>query len=139
MITSWAIEGYPFTVPQLRSYSLDFSASTENSAGQGYWFALDAKKENEVLLHLKLPPGIDGREQTGSPYKSKTLTFRFLDWLPRASVTDAVKASQAERDGHSQRAEQLRFRAAKFADMHGQLMNTIQFQHVTYQLSKLRK
>ena len=34
---SWVKNGYPFTVPQLRSYTLDFSASTENSIGQGYW------------------------------------------------------------------------------------------------------
>ena len=30
-IQSWVKSGYPFTLPQLRSYSLDFSASTENS------------------------------------------------------------------------------------------------------------
>ncbi len=30
-IQSWAKSGYPFTLPRLRSYSLDFSASTENS------------------------------------------------------------------------------------------------------------
>jgi hypothetical protein len=56
----WKSKDYPFTVPQLRSYSLDFSASTENSTGQGYWFTLNPERENEILLHLKLPPGIDG-------------------------------------------------------------------------------
>ncbi len=137
-IKSWAKIGYSFTIPQLRRYSLDFSASTENSIGQGYWFTLDSEKENEVLLHLKLPPGIEGREQTDSPYKSKTLTFRFLDWLPRAATEDSVKANRAKKNGHFQRAEQVRFRAAKFADMHEQLMNTIQFQHVTHQLSRLK-
>jgi len=137
-IKSWAKDGYPFAIPQLRSYSLDFSASTENSTSQGYWFSLDPERENEVLLHLKLPPGIDGREQIDSPYKSKTLTFRFLDWLPRAATEDTVKANRAKKISHLNRVEQLRFRAAKFLDMHEQLMNTIQFQHVTHQLSRLK-
>jgi len=138
-VTSWVKNGYPFTVPQLRKYSLDFSASTENSTGQGYWFTLDTEKENEVLLHLKLPPGIDGREQKKSLYKSKTLTFRFLDWLPRAASEDTTKANRAKKVGHFQRSEQLSFRAAKFEDMHEQLMKTIQFQHVTHQLSRLKR
>lgn len=138
-VKSWVKIGYSFTVPQLRSYSLDFSASTENSTGQGYWFTPDPEKENEVLLHLKLPPGIDGKEQKDSPYKSNTLTFRFLDWLPRAAAEDAVKANRAKKTGHFHRAQQLRFRAAKFEDMHEQLMNTVQFQHVTHQLSRLKK
>ncbi|MBE0526134.1 MAG: hypothetical protein IH631_04280, partial [Candidatus Thorarchaeota archaeon] len=138
MISSWTKNGYPFTIPQLRSHSLDFSASTENSTGQGYWFSLDSEKENEVLLHLKLPPGIDGNEQKDSPYKSNTLTFRFLDWLPRAASEDTGKAKRAKKTGHFHRAQQLSFRAAKFEDMHEQLMNTIQFQHVTHQLSRLR-
>ncbi|MHA1863892.1 MAG: zinc ribbon domain-containing protein [Candidatus Thorarchaeota archaeon] len=138
-ISSWVKNGYPFTVPQLKSYSLDFSASTENSTGQGYWFSLDSERENEVLLHLKLPPGIDGDAQKDSPYKSNTLTFRFLDWLPRAASEDIVKAKRAKKTGYFHRAQQLRFRAAKFEDMHEQLMNTIQFQHVTHQLSRLRQ
>jgi transposase len=138
-VKSWSKDGYPFVIPQLRRYSLDFSASTENSTGQGYWFSLDPEKENEVLLHLKLPPGIDGKEQKDSPYKSNTLTFGFLDWLPRAAAEDTAKADWAEKNGHFQRAEQLRFRAAKFEDMHEQLMNTIQFQHVTRQLSRLKQ
>lgn len=137
-ITSWVKNGYSFTVPQLKSYSLDFSASTENSTGQGYWFSLDSEKENEVLLHLKLPPGIDGTEQKDSPYKSNTLTFRFLDWLPRAASEDTGKAKRAKKTGHFHRAQQLSFRAAKFEDMHEQLMNTIQFQHVTHQLTMLK-
>jgi len=138
-IARWAKNGYPFTVPKLKSYSLDFSASTENSTGQGYWFSRDSEKENEVLLHLKLPPGIDGKEQKDSPYKSKTLTFRFLDWLPRAAAEDTTKAKRAKKTGHFHRTQQLSFRAAKFEDMHEQLMNTIQFQHVTHQLSRLRQ
>ncbi len=138
-IKEWVKDGYPFTVPLLRSNSLDFSASTENSMGQGYWFSLNPERENEVLLHLKLPPGIDGMEQKDSPYKSNTLTFRFLDWLPRASSEDTFKAHCAERNHNLHRAEQLRFRASKFEDMHEQLMNTIQFQHVTHQLSRLKR
>jgi len=138
-LRSWAKNGYSFTVPQLRSLSLDFSASTENSTGQGYWFTLDPERENEIMLHLKLPPGIDGREHSDSPYKSKTLTFRFLDWLPRAAAKDADKADRAEETGDYHRGEQLRFRAAKFSDMHEQLMNTIQFQHVAHRLSRMRK
>lgn len=133
----WQNKGYPFTVPQLKRFSLDFSASTENSTGQGYWFTLDNERENEVLLHLKLPPGIDGTHHDTSPYKGKTLTFRFLDWLPRATISDSEKAIQAETKGDCQRAEQLRFRAAKFEDMHQQLMNTIEIQHLTHRNKKL--
>jgi len=92
LVKHWVKKGYPFSNPQLRSYSLDFSASTENSTGQGYWFTLDNERENEILLHLKLPPGIDGTPNDESPYKEKTLTFRFLDWLPRAASNDRRKA-----------------------------------------------
>ncbi len=138
-ISSWVKNGFPFNVPQLKSFSLDFSASTENSTGQGYWFSLDSERENEVLLHLKLPPGIDGEAQKDSPYKANTLTFRFLDWLPRAASEDTTKAKRAKKTGHFHRAQQLSFRAAKFEDMHEQLMNTIQFQHVTHQLSRLSR
>jgi IS605 OrfB family transposase len=138
LLANWVKRGYPFTIPQLRSYSLDFSASTENSTGQGYWFTLDEQRENEMLLHLKLPPGIDGREHDESPYKSKTLTLRFLDWLPRAASQDRRKATSAEEQGDFHRAEQLRFREAKFSDMHRQLINTIQFQHSRHRLSRLK-
>ena len=137
-LQNWKKKGYPFTAPKLRSYSLDFSASTENSTGQGYWFTLDPEKENEVLLNLKLPPGISGTHHESFPYKSKTLTFRFLDWLPRAAHEDSEKAQRAEDDGDLPRAEKLRFRAAKFNDMHQQLRNTIELQHLTHKLSRLR-
>ncbi len=138
-IHKWKSKGYSFTVPKLRKYSLDFSASTENSTGQGYWFTLDPDKENEVLLHLKLPPGIDGTHPDASPYRSKTLTFRFLDWLPRAVSEDSEKVQRAEEMENLPRAECLRFRAAKFDDMHQQLRNTIELQHLTYRISKLRQ
>jgi hypothetical protein len=139
LVKHWVKKGYPFTTPQLRSYSLDFSASTENSTGQGYWFTLDNERENEILLHLKLPPGIDGRTHDDSPYKARTLTFRFFDWLPRAANNDRRKAHTAEECGQLHRAESLTFRAAKFEDMHHQLMNTIQFQHTAHRLSKLKQ
>jgi len=134
----WKSKGYPFTVPQLRKYCLDFSASTENSTGQGYWFTLDPDRENEVLLHLKLPPGVDGTHPDGSPYRSKTLTFRFLDWLPLAANEDSEKAQRSEELEDHPRAEQFRFRAAKFEDMHQQLRNTIELQCLTHKLTRLR-
>ena len=141
LVKHWVKKGYPFSTPQLRSYSLDFSASTENSTGQGYWFTLDNDRENEILMHLKLPPGIDGTPNDESPYKEKTLTFRFLNWLPRAASIDSRKAETAREKREKNRAESLTFRAAKFNDMHDQLMNTIQFQHTAHNLAglKLRK
>ncbi len=137
-VQEWKVKGYPFTVPRLKNYSLDFSASTENSIGQGYWFSIDQERENEILLHLKLPPGIDGIQSEHTLYKSKTLTFRFLNWLPRASSEDRNKVVIAEKKGDVHRAERLRFRAAKFEDMDKQLMNTIGFQHTAYRLKKMR-
>ncbi len=139
LLKGWMKNGYPFTTPQLKSYSLDFSASTENSIGQGYWFSLDEERENEILLNLKLPPGIDGKDHETSPYKSKTLSFRFLDWLPRAVAHDRRKAAEARQNGDNHRVEQLNFRAAKFEDMHQQFMNTIQFQHNAHRLNRLKQ
>ncbi len=138
LISDWKKNGYPFTTPQLKSYSLDFSASSGNGTGQGYWFTLDSERENEVLVHLKLPPGIDGNDHTDSPYKNKTLSFRFLDWLSRAAGDDRIKSETAREKGDLHRVEQLEFRAAKFQDMHQQLMNTIQFQHVAHRLARLK-
>jgi len=138
-IEHWVKKGYPFSTPQLRSYSLDFSASTENSTSQGYWFTLDIERENEILMHLKLPPGIEGTPHDDSPNKEKTLTFRFLDWLPRAASNDRRKAETARKKRENNRAESLTFRAAKFEDMHHQLMNTIQFQHSAHSLARLKQ
>jgi transposase len=137
-IKTWMSKGYPFSVPCLRSHSLDFSASTENSPGQGYWFSVDEKRENEILFHIKLPPGIDGTHHERSPYKGKTLTFRFLDWMPRAAIKDKVKGLRAKDNGDSHRYLRLKFRAAMFEDMHRQLMNTIEIQQLNYKLSKLK-
>jgi len=139
LIEHWVKKGYSFSTPQLRSYSLDFSASTENSTGQGYWFTLDNERENEILMHLKLPPGIDGTPHDDSPYKGKTLTFRFLDWLPRAAHNDRRKAEIARKKHEKNRAESLSFRAAKFEDMHTQLMNTLYFQHTAHKLARLKQ
>jgi hypothetical protein len=138
-IQLWNTQGYPFTVPQLRKQSLDYSASTENSVTQGYWFALDEQKENEVLLYIKLPPGIDGMCTDGSPYANRTLTFRFLDWLPRAALKARKAAETAKEQGKTARAAQLAFRAAKLEDQHQQLKNTVQLQHVVYGLSRLKQ
>jgi hypothetical protein len=138
-ISVWVKKGYPFTVPQLRRYCLDFSASTENSTGQGYWFTMDDERQNEVLLHLKLPPGIDGTHHEDSPYRGKTLTLRFLNWLPRKVSDDRLKALRAQQDGDITRAEKLTFRAAKFEDMYTQLLNTIRLQHLTHRLSRLKQ
>lgn len=138
-VKSWARDGYPFSIPQLRSQSLDFSASTENSTGQGYWFTMDEERENEILLYLKLPPGIDGIQHEDSPHNAKTLTLRFLDWLPSASSIDRRNGELAKEKSDVHRAEGLTFRAAKFEDMHQQLMNTIQFQHITHRLARLKQ
>ncbi len=139
LLKDWKTDGYPFITPHLKNYSLDFSASTENSIGQGYWFSQDKERENELLLHLKLPAGIDGAEHETSPYKSKTLTFRFLDWLPRAAGQDRKKAATARENGYTHREEQLEFRAEKLSDMHQQLMNTLQFQHTSHRLARLKE
>ncbi len=69
----------------------------------------------------------------------KTLTFRFLDWLPRAVAHDRRKATTAREEGNTPRVEQLEFRAAKFEDMHQQLMNTIRFQHSAHKLHRLKQ
>ncbi|TFH10596.1 MAG: hypothetical protein E4H14_02205 [Candidatus Thorarchaeota archaeon] len=139
LVKQWVQKGYPFTAPQLRNHSLDFSASTENSIGQGYWFTQDSERENEILLHLKIPPGIDGKRHDDSPFKERTLTFRFLDWLPSAAISDRRKAENAKENGEIHQDESLTFRAAKFEDMHNQLMNTIQFQHTAHRLTKMKQ
>ncbi|MGY5875107.1 MAG: transposase [Candidatus Thorarchaeota archaeon] len=138
-VKEWVQDGYPFTIPYLRSHSLDFSASTENSPGQGYWFTCDSERENEILFHIKLPPGIDGTHHEDSSFKGKTLTLRFLDWMPRAAARDRKKAQGAKYTGYSHRAQRLSFRATMFEDMHQQLLNTIEIQTLTHRLSRLRQ
>ncbi|MHA1771210.1 MAG: hypothetical protein ACTSXS_06415, partial [Candidatus Thorarchaeota archaeon] len=137
-IRGWLKNGYPFETPLMLSAVCDFSASTENMPGQGYWFSLDRDRENEVLFHLKLPRPIRGREHKSSPYRVQTLTLRFLDWLVRAAQRDERKARDAAMHGKKGRARQLRFRAAKMRDQHMQLVNTIELQHAVYRLTRLK-
>jgi transposase len=141
VITQWHKDGYPFSVPNMFSFSEDFTASSESDIGQGYWYSIDKRpdRKNEILFFLKLPEPLQGEEHADSPYRTKTLSFRFLNWFPRAAQKDLKKADRAERSGHHQRAKQLRFRAAKFQDMHEQLMNTIEYQHTAFQLKRFRR
>ena len=83
-VKEWLTNGYPFSVPKLTTTTEDFAASTENAPGQGYWYSVDKEKPNEILFFLKTPPGVDGTQQDGSPYRTQTLAFRFLNWFPRA-------------------------------------------------------
>jgi transposase len=138
-LTKWSTDGFPFSMPKMLSFSEDFSAGSENDIGQGYWYSIDrdAERENVILFFLKLPAPIEGIGHKESPFKSKTLGFRFLNWFPRAVEKDLQKADRAERAGQYQRAKQLRFRASRFNDMHQQLMNTIEYQHLTYRLKLL--
>ncbi len=138
-INTWVTRGYPFKTPQLRGRTEDFSASTENSRGQGYWFTLDPERKNEVLLFLKLPPGIDGKSHDLSPYRSRTITFRFLNWFPRAAERALLKADDSLKMGDVHRAEKLKFRGAVFKDMHMQLLNTIGLQHTRHRLSRMKQ
>ena len=138
LLHEFTSDGYPFSIPKMESHTEDFSASTENSPGQGYWYSKDKERDNEVLFFLKLPEPIEGVEVEGSPYSTKTLSFRFLDWLPRAVAKNRTKAEVAEKEGKNNRARKLNFRARKFEDMHQQLMNTIELQHATYQFSRLK-
>ncbi len=138
LLQEFATQGYPFSVPKMLSHTADFSASTENSPGQGYWYSLDKERENEVLFFLKLPEPLGGTEKESSPYRTNTLALRFLDWLPRAAKKDRKKAELAEQDGKHLRARKLRVRARKFEDMHQQFMNTIELHHATYQHARLK-
>ena len=119
--------------------TVDFAASTENTTGQGYWFQLDPKREDEVILYIKTPPGILGHEiDTPSPYKSQTVRLRFLDWFPQKARRARRKAQEARGQGKQQRAIQLDYRAARFEDMSQQLENTIKLQQFTRELAKER-
>ncbi|MHA1637643.1 MAG: zinc ribbon domain-containing protein, partial [Candidatus Thorarchaeota archaeon] len=138
ILKEFVTDGFPFSIPRMLSHTQDFSASTENSPGQGYWYSSDKDKNNEILFFLKLPEPFEGTETEGSPYSTKTLSFRFLDWLPRAVAKDRLKVKVAEKESKYHRAKKLKFRARKFEDMHQQLMNSIALQHATYQYSRLK-
>ncbi len=137
-VSTWSQLGFPFATPLMSSFVEDFSGSTENTPGQGYWYSLDRERENEVLFFLKLPEPLTGQEHRGSPYRTQTLAFRFLDWLPRAARDDMRRAERADRDGHHLRSMSFRMRAAKFRDMHEQLVNKVTLQAATHRLSLLR-
>ena len=138
-VNEWFTNGYPFSVPKLTSTTEDFAASTENSPGQGYWYSVDREKPNEILFFLKAPPGVNGKQQDGSPYRTQTLAFRFLNWFPRAVEKAQRKAEQAVLKGDTQRARHQLFRARVFQDMNIQLRNTIALQRSTHKLSRLKQ
>ena len=135
----WLTNGYPFSVPKLRTTTEDFAASTENAPGQGYWYSVDKEKPNEILFFLKAPPGVNGTQQDNSPYRTQTLAFRFLNWFPRAVEKAQRKAEQAALKGDTHRARRQLFRARVFQDMNTQLRNTIALQRSTHKLSRLKQ
>ncbi len=139
LLHQFITEGYPFKVPRMYSHTEDFSGSTENSPGQGYWYSQDLEKEKEMLFFLKLPEPMNGTKHDDSPFRVRTLAFRFLDWLPRAAARDRAKAEEAEHKRKNLRAKKLRFRAMRFEDQHEQLVNTIELQHATYQFAKWKR
>jgi len=138
-VNEWLTKGYPFSVPKLTTTTEDFAASTENSPGQGYWYSVDRDKPNEILFFLKTPPGVNGTQQDGSPYRTQTLAFRFLNWFPRAVEKAQRKTKQAVLKGNPQRARRQLFRARVFQDMNTQLRNTIALQRATHKLSRLKQ
>ena len=138
-VTRWNEEGFPFTTPVFRATTEDFSASTENATGQGYWFRSDPEHPEEIILYIKTPPGLQGvKYDRNSPYRSQTLRLRFLNWFPRKAKRARKKAEEARAAGDIPRAEQLTFRAAVFTDMSEQLMNTIALHHVARELTNLK-
>jgi transposase len=138
-IAQWHNEGFPLTTPVFKSTTQDFTASTENATGQGYWFKLDPERPDEIIIYIKTPPGILNTEKIKkSPYRSRTLRFRFLNWFPRKARRAKEKAQDARNVGDLNRAQQLDFRAARFLDMNEQLMNKIALHHSMRELSKLK-
>lgn len=138
-VNDWMSNGYPFIQPVFRQTTMEFAASTENTTGQGYWFKEDPEREDEIIVYIKTPPGITGHERTpDSPYRSQTLRFRFLDWLPRRAARARNKASEAKKKGNEWKSTELEYRAERFEDMSLQLRNTIRLQQFTRKLSSLR-
>jgi transposase len=138
-VREWTEEGFPFINPTFQKDTVDFAASTENTTGQGYWFRPDAEREDEIILYVKTPPGILGHElDTDSPYKSKTVRLRFLNWFPVKAKRARRKAQEARSQENVQRAIQLEYRAAHFEDMSQQLENTMKLQRFTRELAKER-
>jgi transposase len=138
-IAEWRGNGFPFISPTFQKDTIDFSASTENTTGQGYWFVSDPEREDEVIVYIKTPPGIEGHEtDSKSPYKSQTVRLRFLNWLPRKAARARRKADEERRQGKPQRALQLEYRAARFEDMDEQLNNMTRLQRVTREIARER-
>ncbi len=138
-VREWKEDGFPFVTPTFTKDTVDFSASTENTTGQGYWFQQDTERENEIILFIKTPPGIVSHEQdTISPYKSQTVRLRFLNWFPRKAERARRKAQEARNQGHFQGAIQLEYRAARFEDMNQQLLNSINLQRFARELARER-
>jgi transposase len=138
-IDQWNNNGFLFTTPKFRASTQDFSASTENTTGQGYWFRLDPERPDEIIIYVKTPPGVLNNKDVGdSPYRSRTIRFRFLNWLPLKVRKAQDMAEEARNTGDLTRAQQLDFRAALFLDMNEQLMNTIALHHSVRELSKLK-
>ncbi len=137
-VHTWSQVGFPFATPRMVSTVQDFSGSTENMPGQGYWYSPDSEREDEILLFLKLPEPLAGCKHLASPYKTQTASFRFLDWLPRTASDDVRGAEQAAARGNRLRERSLRMRAAKFSDMHEQLVNTVMLQHAAHRFSLLK-
>jgi transposase len=138
-VAEWKRNGFPFLLPTFQKDTLDFAASTENTTGQGYWFMADPERENEVIVYIKTPPGVEGHElETKSPYKSQTVRLRFLNWLPRKAERARRKAEEERRQGRPQRAIQLEYRAARFEDMSEQLNNMMKLHRFARELAKER-
>lgn len=138
-IVEWKVNGFPFASPTFQQATIDYTASTENSTGQGYWYEVDDESDDEVILYIKSPPGIVSHEQeTSSPYKSQTIRLRFLNWFPRKAERARRKAQEARKQGQFQRSVQLEYRAARLDDMSNQLLNTIKLQKFTRELASQR-
>jgi len=138
-VARWHDEGFPFSTPVFKAATEDFSASAENTTGQGYWYRSDPERPEEIILYIKTPPGLQSAEDCpGSPYRSRTLRFRFLNWLSKKARRAREKTTAAREQGDFARAQQLEFRAATFEDMSEQLMNTIALHHVARELTSLR-
>ena len=138
-VAEWKRDEFPFIIPTFQRDTVDFVASTENTTGQGYWFIPDPEREDEVIVYIKTPPGIEGYElDTKSPYKSQTVRLRFLNWFPRKAARARRKAEESKRQGHLQRALQLEYRAARFEDMSDQLNNMMKLHRYTRELARER-
>ena len=138
-VADWQDTEFPFVTPIFRKNTMDFVASTENATTQGYWFRQDSKREDEIILYIKTPPGVLGSDSDSrSPYKSQTLRFRYLNWFPRKASLARRKAQKAREIGGTKRAVELEFRAHRYDDMSQQLLNTIRIQHLTREIANAR-